>query len=178
MHKSMLILFLLCAAAVTHVHAGVMTRTALLWSVPLGTNAPGATYGVRQVVADGSGGCAIIYTRDDGANVYYYVARFDKKGVLVPGETFVDLTDIAIVYCDKKVIDVGYKAAGSNNSITTLYTKRSPTTAAATGANIYANVNGNGEYGGPGDKKGYFAVKFTTANGEYRLERYEHKAQK
>ena len=107
MQKFLLILFLLCAAAATCVQATLTTPTARLWSVPLGTNTPGITYGVRQLVADGSGGCAIIYTRDDSANVYYYVARFDKKGVLVPGTTFINLLDIMIVYCDKKIIDVG-----------------------------------------------------------------------
>ncbi|MCX7004027.1 MAG: hypothetical protein NTV22_12270 [bacterium] len=178
MQKSLLIFFVLCAAAATCVQATLTMPTARLWSVPLGTNAPGITYGVRQVVADGSGGCAIIYTKDDGANVYYYVARFDKKGVLVPGVTFSELADIAIVYCDKKVIDVSYRTSGGISSIMTLYVKRPFTGAGAAGANIYADVNGNGEAGGPGDKKGYFAVRFTTATGEYRLERYLHKAQK
>ena len=59
-----------------------------------------------------------------------------------------------------------------------MYTKRPPTSAIALNANIYANVNGNGEAGGPGDKKGFFAVRFTTATEEYRIERYEHKPQK
>jgi len=154
-----------------------MAPTQKTWSAVLGTNAPGLTYSVRQVVSDGSGGCVVLFSCDTGAIIFEYIARYSKKGVQLSLDALMSVTEAAIVYCDKKVIDVGY-TIGGDKFISTYYTKGAMTSTHASGAAIYANMNGNGEYGSPGDKKGYFAVRYTTATGEYRLERYEHKPQK
>ncbi|MCX7003536.1 MAG: hypothetical protein NTV22_09720 [bacterium] len=57
----MMIAVILAAVGMPQIGAAGEPPARLLWSVVLGTNAPGITYGVRQIVADGSGGCALFF---------------------------------------------------------------------------------------------------------------------
>lgn len=149
-----------------------------LWSVVLGTNTPSFTYDVRQIAADGSGGCALLHTRNDGFVVYYYVSRYNRKGALLWRTTFQNMADIDIVFCNKKYVVLCFQPIAGRKQIMTFDLKNNQTTTADSGVDYYNNTNDNGEYGGPGDKTGFFAVKFVTATGEYSLERRSYKPQK
>jgi len=147
----------------------------LLWSVVLGTNTVGRSYGVRQIVADGSGGCVLSHTMTEAAVTTYYVRRYDKKAKLLWQVAFTSLSSIDVVYCDKKYVVVCYEPAGGDKRIMTFDLKNNQTTTATAGVDYYNNMNNDGEYGGPGDKSGFFAIRFVVASGEYTLERRSYK---
>jgi hypothetical protein len=56
--------------------------------------------------------------------------------------------------------------------------KNNQTTTTAANVDYYNNMNNDGEYGGPGDKSGFFAIRFVVVTGEYSLERRSYKPQK
>lgn len=73
---------------------------------------------------------------------------------------------------------VSYDPAGDKKQIMTFDLKNNQTITAAPGVDYYDNINADGEYGSPGDKSGFFAVKFLYATEEYSLERRSYKPQK
>jgi hypothetical protein len=88
--------------------------------------------------------------------------------------TYFNLTEIDIVFCDKKYAVISYQVLGNPRRIMTVDLKNNQTTtSSASGVDCYNNTNG--EYGGPGDKSGFFAIEFVVATGEYTFERRSYK---
>ena len=148
------------------------------WQAVIGTNGGGIMYTIRQIVADGSGGGVVSYSRSSAVSIQYYVVRYDKKGKeLLRFSVGINLDNINVVYCDKKILVVNYVPNGGNKQmfiIDETYTLD----VSAVGTDYVADMNNAGEVGGPGDKSGVLMGRLVQASGEVAVVRYSYKEPK
>ncbi|MCX7004026.1 MAG: hypothetical protein NTV22_12265 [bacterium] len=167
------LLIVLSIIGVARVHAYPLPQ--LVWSCIIGTNAPDTTYEMRQIMADGAGGCALVYTVKIGAEPpFYYFCRLDKKGTLTRWSIASSVESAAVTFCDKKNMLVTYATGG----IASTMNFGAKGTTKLNSINYFTNPDGASVYGSPSDKTSFFVIGFDRATGEYRVERYLHKPQK
>lgn len=173
MRTFVLLLFVLSLIGVARVHAYPLPQK--VWSCIIGTNALDTSYDMRQIMADGAGGCALVYTVKYGAEMpFYYFCRLDKKGALTRWSVASSVDSAAVTSCDKKNMLVTYVTGGIASTMS--FSKKGTTK--LENMSYFTNPDGASVYGSPGDKTGFFVIGFDRATGEYRIERYLHKPQK
>lgn len=148
------------------------------WSVVIGTNSPAITYSVRQIAADGGGGCAIVHTTFDGVNLKWYVTWFDKKGKQLWRTQFDNLLSLVITHCDKKHVVVSYAPTAGNKQMMIFDPKDNQLSLQDVGVDYYDDTNNSGESGTLGDAKGFFAVEYITTTKKMSIVRCLYKAEK
>jgi hypothetical protein len=146
-----------------------------LWQVAIGTDTPAETYAVRQIVADGTGGCSFISSKVEAAATTYYVVRLDKSGTELWRVSFTDLSDIDIVIANGKFTVFCVTMSGGNRFMMAIDKKNNQLTVGDSDVNVYSNVNDSGEFGSPCDKKGFFAVHYDKAAKTMTLCRHSFK---
>lgn len=131
-----------------------------LWQFAIGTNTPAATYSVRQIVADGTGGCSFIYSVAGLASTDYHLVRLDKSGAELWRIQFIDLSDFDIVMANSKWTVFCATLSSGNRFMMAVDKKNNQMTLSDSNINFYNNVNDSGENGSPCDKKGFFAIRY------------------
>ncbi|MCX7004140.1 MAG: hypothetical protein NTV22_12845 [bacterium] len=170
--KTLLRTFVFVAGLLLTVPAGAAT---LAWAVVLGTSSPPITVTVDQLIADGSGGCVIVWNAYDGGTLHtkVYTMRLDKKGAVVWRVTTINTHDVQLGMVDKKNAVASLTPEVGNKSVLVIDKKGGITALGLDpGADMFCDMNS--EDGPTGDKKGFF-VAVTRPTGELVLQRFSYK---
>lgn len=153
-----------CVCAVMMV-CSTLSAATLQWSYTLGASS--LPY---QVVADGAGGCAVIFNTVAG----YKLVWLDKSGT--ERYSVVLLTFPYIITCQKSALVFFYNN-GLDFQVTTVDKKGTASDTAAANVDFYdypalaMNLKSNQS----ADSKGYFLTKFDKGSSVAFLERYSYK---
>ena len=142
------------------------------WSYTIGSISPGTNYWVDQIVADGKGGCAAVWTRTDITMPHdtMNIAQFDKKGIKLWERSYYRTT-IKISYCDKKKVVFSISPNNPVTDSTYIVDNKGVENV------VYSTTTlMNDKIGPAGDKKGFFAQNdFLAAYGDIAIIRYSYK---
>jgi len=161
-HRAVLVGFI-----IGYLAAAVPARAAAQrWSYVIGTNVPASiNHPIDQIVADGGGGAAIVWSRRDSSSgqTNCYCARFDKKGVLLWLKPYTNARALQVTYLDKKITVVGITPNTGHKYLAYIDEKTQATYSIALAGGDYAG-DMNGRLGMSADKRGFFVAKYQMNN--------------
>ncbi len=146
----------------------------LAWTVVLGTSSPPVDVSVDQVVADGSGGCVIVWNEYNNVTHHNVVCmmRMDKKGVAVWANNTTETSDVELGMVDKNNVVASITPETGDEYTLVVDKKGLMGTIQEAGADVFCDMNS--EMGPTGDKKGFF-VAVVRGSGEVVLQRFSFK---
>jgi hypothetical protein len=151
-----------------------MSAATFQWAYVIGTSATPIEVYVDQVVADGSGGCVVVWNErnNDTVHTRVFLLRLDKKGVVVWMNNTIETEDIELGMVDKNNVVASITPESGDERTMIVDKKGGMTMLAEAGADVSCDMNS--EIGPTGDKKGFFVV-VTGASGDVVLQRYSFK---
>lgn len=144
------------------------------WAFVIGTSAAPIDVSVDQLVADGSGGCVVVWEEYDNVALHnrVVVLRLDKKGAVVWTNNSTNTEDIELGMVDKNNVVASINPEVGEYRVMIVDKKGVMTTMQEAGADVKCSMNS--EIGPTGDKKGFFVV-VVRGSGEVVLQRYSFK---
>ncbi len=167
-------LVLQCLVVVCLLAAASARAATFQWAFVIGTSAAPIDVFVDQLVADGSGGCVVVWNEYDNNTTHrrVFLLRLDKKGVAVWSYNSAETSDIELGMVDKNNVVASITPEVGDERVMIVDKKGGMTPMQEAGADVYCDMNS--EIGPTGDKKGFFVV-VVRASGEVVLQRYSFK---
>jgi len=169
--KASLLMFALVAGLLL---TAPLCAATLEWTVVLGTSSPPVDVSVDQVVADGSGGCVIVWNEYNNGTHHNlaFMMRLNKKGVAVWANNTTQTLDVELGMVDKNNVVASITPETGDEYTLVVDKKGLIGTLQEAGADVLCDMNG--ETGPTGDKKGFFVV-VKRGSGEVVLQRFSFK---